>query len=87
MKKRHPKTPACFGNLETVFPMGKEGLRHTPEKCIKCQYKTPCLKEAVNGPEGTMVKEEVLTRSYEAGITGFWERWSRKKALYRKKNK
>lgn len=78
--------PSCFGNLETVFPMGEDGLRHAPENCMVCEFKTPCLKTAMNGARGAGVKEEMLDRSYQAGATGFWRRWSRKKTLYRKKS-
>ena len=82
-----PKThPACFGNLKTVFPMGEDGLRHTPENCMACGFKTPCLKTAMNGARGMDVKEEMLDRSYQSGIIGFWSRWSQKKTLYRKKS-
>jgi hypothetical protein len=87
MTDNNNKNPDCYGNLETVFPLGKDGLRHTPGVCLKCKLKTPCLKAGLNGPKGVAVKEEVLDRSYEAGITGFWERWSRKKAFHQKKNK
>jgi hypothetical protein len=77
--------PACFGNLETVFPMKEDGLRHTPENCMTCGCKTPCLKTAMNGAVGMGVKEEMLDRSYAAGVISFWSRWSQKKALNRKK--
>lgn len=87
MTEHHHKKPACFGNLDKVFPMGKDGLRHTPDACLKCLSKTPCLKNALNGPGGIEVHEEVLDRSYHSGITGFWTRWSRKKALYKKRKR
>ena len=87
MTEHFLKKPECYGNLDKVFPMGKDGLRHTPDECLCCLSKTPCLKEALSGPGGIEVQEEVLDRSYKAGITGFWARWSRKKALYQKKNK
>ena len=80
-------TPDCYGHLETVFPMGNDGLRHSPDICLKCHLKTSCLKTALKGPEGLIVEEEVLDRSYKSGITGFWERWSRKKTLHRRKKR
>jgi hypothetical protein len=75
--------PECFGNLDTVFPLGADGLRHTPGLCLACGLKTSCLRNAVSGAKGLAVQEEVLERSYKAGLTGFCERWSRKKALHR----
>ena len=87
MTNNNSKKPDCYGNLETVFPLGEDDLRHTPETCLSCNFKTPCLRAALNGPKGVAVKKEVLDRSYEAGITGFWGRWSRKKALHRKQTK
>jgi hypothetical protein len=79
------KKPDCFGRLETVFPKKEDGLRHTPENCMACEYKTPCLKAAMNGARGINVREEMVNRSYEAGLIGFWRRWSQKKTLNREK--
>ena len=81
------KLPYCFGNLEEVFPLGEDGLRHTPESCLVCLYKTRCLRSAMEGAEGLSVREEKLERAYEAGMIGFLDRWSRKKALHKKKKK
>ncbi|MFO7964712.1 MAG: hypothetical protein R6U50_12385 [Desulfobacterales bacterium] len=83
-KKQYPK---CFGRLETVFPLKEDGLRHTPESCMVCEYKTQCLKTAMNKKEGLNVKEELVDRSYRAGTIGFLARWSRKKDIARKKKK
>ena len=75
------KTPPCFGDLETVFPEGEEGLRHTPESCMICCYKTQCLRKAMAEKGGITVREEMVDRAYASGMLGFFERWSRKKAL------
>jgi len=79
------KLPYCFGKLDEVFPLGEDGLRHTPESCMVCLYKTRCLRSAMEGAEGLAVREEKLERAHEAGMIGFFDRWSRKKALHKKK--
>lgn len=85
MVRKKSEYPYCFGKLDIVFPPGKDGLRHTPESCMVCFCKTECLREAVRGPAGIQVHEERLNRAYRSGTIGFFERWSRKKALTRKK--
>ncbi len=78
--------PDCFGNLEIVFPMGSRGLRETPDNCMyHCAYKTLCLRQAMSGLKGIEVKEEMVERREKAGVIGFFERWSKKKALNRAK--
>ena len=77
----------CFGNMEKVFPLGADGLRHSPESCLKCKYKTQCLSTAIQGKEGIKVKEEKVDMAYESGTMGFFERWSRKKYLHAEKKK
>ncbi|MFH1984899.1 MAG: hypothetical protein ABIL58_23915 [Pseudomonadota bacterium] len=77
--------PYCFAKLENVFPMGDDGLRHTPESCSVCRCKTACLRAAVKSAEGVTVKMECVDRAYHAGMIGFVSRWSRRKALSRKK--
>ena len=81
------KLPYCYGKLEDVFPRGEDGLRHVPESCLVCLYKTRCLRSAMEGAEGLSVKEEKVDQAYEAGMIGFFDRWSRKKALHQKKKK
>jgi hypothetical protein len=77
--------PGCFGDLDTVFPMGDDGLRESPDKCrIKCPFKTECLKSAIDGMKGDSVQNETVDRNYRAGAIGFLERWSRKKSLNKK---
>ena len=81
------KYPYCFGKLEEVFPKGDDGFRNTPESCGVCIYKTRCLRSAMEGSEGLSVKEERVDRAYEAGMIGFFDRWSRKKLLHKKRKK
>ncbi|MBF0201223.1 MAG: hypothetical protein HQK66_07905 [Desulfamplus sp.] len=78
--------PDCFGDLEKVFPLGKNGLRETPDDCMYlCAHKTPCLRAAMAGSRGVPVREEMIERDKKPGIAGFLQRWSRKKSLYREK--
>lgn len=81
------KFPPCFGVLETVFPYGEQGLRQTPESCMPCCYKTECLRKAIAEGGGIAVREEMVDRAYASGMLGFFERWSRKKALCTQKRK
>jgi hypothetical protein len=87
LTNRHKEYPYCFGKLDTVFPIGEDGLRHTPESCMVCIYKTECLRNAVQCQEGLKVKSEKVDRAYAAGMIGFFERWSQKKNLHRKMKK
>lgn len=82
--KQKNKHPRCFGELETVFPMGKHGLRETPESCRLCFCKTRCLRAAMEKSGGLKVREETLDRAYEAGMITFWQRWSKKKDIRRR---
>ncbi len=81
--ERHPD---CFAILDNVFPMGKEGLRQTPDNCMDCAYKVECLRTAMAKPDGIQVKEEMVDRAYSSGKIGFFERWSKKKDFYRRKS-
>jgi hypothetical protein len=83
-KEADKKIPACFGELETVFPKGKNGLRNTPESCLLCGHKTECLRSAIDGVGGLKVREEFIDRAYTSGTMGFLERWSKKKDIKRK---
>lgn len=81
-------TPSCFGKLEVVFPMHEDdGLRHTPESCMACLYKTECLRSAMRHPEGIQLEREQLDRAYSSGMISFLERWSKKKSLQRRLKK
>ena len=84
---RKKETPYCFGKLENVFPLSDDGLRHTPESCMPCLYKTECLRTAVSQEQGLVVHEEKVDRAYAAGTIGFFERWSRRKSLHHQKKK
>jgi hypothetical protein len=85
MTQKENKPPDCFANLETVFPMGKDGLRNTPQKCLACRHKTECLRAAIQSRDGLKVREEQLDRAYGSGMIGFFTRWSKKKAIERLK--
>jgi len=85
MTVNRKKFPPCFGDLKAVFPMGEAGLRQTPESCMVCVYKTECLRKAMKEKGGIAVREEMVDRAYESGTVGFFERWSRKKALAARK--
>ena len=90
MIKDEKNCPTCFGDLDTVFPKGDDGLRSTPESCYPCPHKTPCLRTAVSGPKGHKIRYEMIDRAYSSGRMSFWERWSKRKVLeynIRQKNK
>ena len=79
--------PQCYGDLNTVFPSGSDGLRHSPPICMACVFKTECLRTAMAHPQGARVREETLDRAYAAGMVGFVSRWSRKKELHRQQDR
>lgn len=82
MNSEKENKPSCFGNLDSVFPMGDDGLRISPDSCrIECEYRTECLKSALEGSKGDSVQAELLDRKYESGKIGFFERWAKKKTL------
>ncbi len=81
MKPPTPERPDCFGELETVFPMGTDGLRASPPACMRCPHKTDCLRAALRGDGGHRVRRETVDRAYRSGAIGFLERWSRRKML------
>ena len=78
------KPPECFGDIETVFPKGESGLRHSPEMCLSCLHKTACLRSAMESTDGLAVKKEMVERAYTSGTMNFFQRWSRKKSLCHK---
>jgi hypothetical protein len=84
-EKKAPVLPDCYGRLDIVFPMTKDGLRDPPLACRACVFKTECLRDAMQQKQGLAVKEEQVDRAYSGGIIGFFERWSKKKALHRKR--
>jgi hypothetical protein len=73
--------PDCFGVIDVVFPMQDDGLRHSPESCMECRYKTECLRTAIKNPKGLKVREELVDRAYDSGNIGFLKRWSKRKYL------
>jgi hypothetical protein len=85
MKQSDETTQPCFGNLDTVFPMGEDGLRITPDNCLACDWKTECLRAAMSRKEGLTVQEERIDRAYATGMIGFLGRWSRKKMIHAKR--
>jgi len=85
MTQSENKIPECFGELDIVFPMADDGLRHTPPTCFECPHKTECLRTGLRGQAGLKVHEEHIDRSYRSGMISFVERWSRKKGLERRK--
>ena len=80
-----PKDLQCFGDLNTVFPMQTDGLRATPEPCMRCKQKTQCLRAAMDSKKGLHVREEMIDRAYRGGIMGFFQRWSQKKGIHQQK--
>ncbi len=84
MKEEKLSCPACFGNMEIVFPEADDGLRASPETCMACLQKTECLRTAMQGKSGIKVREAAVERAYTSGSMGFLERWSRKKELNRR---
>ncbi|KPA09077.1 hypothetical protein MHK_010720 [Candidatus Magnetomorum sp. HK-1] len=84
MSELKEQLPECFSDIDTVFPIMENGLRTSPQKCMECEHKTLCLREAIQkGKKGASVQEEFVDRAYKSGTIGFWARWSRKKALNR----
>jgi len=73
--------PDCFGVIDIVFPMHDDGLRHSPESCMVCSYKTECLRMAIQNPDGLKVQEEIVDRAYESKKISFIERWSKRKYI------
>ena len=80
-ESRFIEHPDCFGQLDTVFPIGEEGLRTSPPECMRCSYAKACLQTAMRGPEGLKLQEEKVDQAYKCGLIGKLERWSRKKLL------
>jgi len=79
MTDKQADKPSCFCDLEKVFPLGKDGLRHTQKTCMPCRYKTECLKTAMNDEHGLKFQEEMVDRAYRLKRISFFDRWSKKK--------
>ena len=71
----------CFGDLDRVFPMGKEELREVPPNCFACPDKKACLQTALTTKKGIGLRSEILDRAPANGMVGRLRRWSEKKAL------
>jgi hypothetical protein len=87
MKSDCQERPACFGDLDTVFPLRHDGFRASPITCLQCLHKTKCLRTAMGQPGGLGVREEMIDRAYRGGVMGFFQRWSQKKCIHRMKKK
>ncbi|MDY0360583.1 MAG: hypothetical protein RBR08_03935 [Desulforegulaceae bacterium] len=81
------KKPKCFGDLDIVFPMSKEGYRKTPDNCINCSFKKECICLALDSEKGIEKKSEMIDASYESGNINFFARWAKKKSVENKKKK
>ena len=73
----------CFGILEKVFPVGREGLREIFPSCFDCPDRKACLQSALVTKTGLMFRSEVLDRAPAKGLVGRFRRWSEKKELSR----
>ena len=73
----------CFGILENVFPVSKNGLREIKPACSKCAARVSCLKQALATKEGLKMREEIFDRASQGGLMSRFQRWSRKKELDR----
>ena len=77
------KKKECFGILEEVFPMGREGLREIVPTCFECPQKKECLQAALKTDDGFKLREEVLDRQTAGGLVGRLRKWSERKELSR----
>ena len=83
MVEDRTELPDCFGQLDTVFPVGEGGIRSSPPECMKCPFAKSCLQAAMRSPEGLELQEEKVDQAYEYGLIGKLEHWSRKKLIRR----
>lgn len=82
-----PAKPDCFGDIDTVFPLGADGMRVTPDACLRCAHKTRCLRTGMEHGSGLRIREEMIDRAYRGGLIGFFQRWSGKKVIDRVRKK
>jgi len=73
----------CFGILDKVFPMGREGLREIVPTCFDCPHKGSCLKTALATKEGLALRGKTLDRTPVKGLVDRLKRWSERKELSR----
>ncbi len=74
----------CYGILDTVFPMGKKGLREITTKCFSCNDRKECLQAALNTEHGIIFRGEIIDRSPANGLLARFKRWSDRKDLSRR---
>ncbi len=75
----------CFGELNQVFPMGREGLREVTSSCFGCSELKACLESALSTRQGLTLRLEALDRGGQAaGIVGRVKHWSERKELVRR---
>jgi len=74
----------CFGVLEKVFPVGKEGLREIVRECFQCPDRVHCLKEALGSKEGLEMRSRNIDRAETSGMIGRLRRWAQNKELHRR---
>ena len=77
----------CFGILDKVFPMGKEGLREIVPACFDCPDRKECLQSALDTEQGLVFRSELVDRSPAIGLVDRFKRWSDRKDLSRRLNK
>ena len=77
------KEKECFGILQSVFPLGVEGLREVPQGCFECPSRVACVRSALSTPEGVRMRAARVDRLASKGMMGRLDRWSRKKELSR----
>ena len=73
----------CYGVLDRIFPVGKEGLREIVPECFSCPYRKACLQAALKTREGLLLRRDVLDRVPATGLSGKLRRWSEKKQISR----
>jgi hypothetical protein len=74
----------CFGQLNQVFPMGREGLREVTSSCFGCSELKACLEAALSTRQGLSLRLEALDRGGPVGIVGRVKHWSERKELVRR---
>jgi hypothetical protein len=74
----------CFGELNQVFPMGREGLREVTSSCFGCSELKACLEAALSTRQGLALRLEALDRGGPVGIVGRVKHWSERKDLVRR---
>ncbi len=74
----------CFGILDKVFPMGKEGLREIVQACFDCQDRKGCLQYALKTEQGLVFRSKIIDRAPAKGLVARLKRWSDKKDLSRR---